>query len=407
MSSSDLGGRIRDLLLGGQGSRTVVLALLLILLAGLLVASLIFVLYSRSPRGRLASLTQDRATATAAGGGGWLVQILAVTLLIVGFAAGNASLERPSTCAQCHTDELVFASVAETEHADLECADCHRPRGAVWPARQVMTFARWTYVNAANGNKEPEPRPGSVTSSRCLDCHDEITERTVARGGIKVRHADFVEQLYGCRDCHNVSSHPGALAEPTEPTMEKCLPCHDGVTASSECETCHAEDVGRPSRPDAPLPKVELTEAGQYASCYVCHQEDACNSCHGIRMPHPEEWATRHMRDGFTRRDLCWRCHYSGDQIFVPSSESCSCHGLPGTMHGGELWIREHGLQATGQKAGENAECFLCHGGALCGYCHDESYAGRYNPLPAGYDTYRPSPSAQPPADGGIQPLWP
>ncbi|MCZ7661566.1 MAG: hypothetical protein M5U22_00780 [Thermoleophilia bacterium] len=401
----NLGGRIRDLLLSGQGSRGIILAMVLLLLAGLLVATLVFALYARSSRGRLAALTQTRAT--SARGGRWVLQMVAVGLLALAFVAGNHVLERPSTCAQCHGNEVLFTSVAESPHQGIDCAACHRSRGITWPAQQLVTYVRWTYVHASGGNKEPDPRPGSVDSATCLDCHEEITHITVQRGGIKVRHADFVDRVYGCRDCHNSVSHPGVLRDPTSPTMARCLPCHDGTTASSECDTCHAEDLGRPASLDQQLPKVELTAAQQYDTCYQCHEEQKCTSCHGIRMPHPEDWKDTHMRAGFTKRTVCFRCHYEGDQIFVRSNESCSCHGLLGAQHGGTAWIAEHGLEATGQKVGENAECYLCHGGGFCDKCHPASYKERYNPLPAGYDTYRSSPSQQPRPDGRPQPLWP
>jgi len=107
-------------------------------------------------------------------------------------------------------------------------------------------------------------------------------------------------------------------------------------------------------------------------------------------MPHPQGWAeadptalpveSRHQREGFANRDACFRCHYDGDDIFVGSEKSCSCHGLLGTMHGGKAWIREHSLQATGQKTGQFADCRLCHGGNWCAYCHPPAYNELLNP---------------------------
>ncbi len=406
MNLAAIGDRIRDQLLSGEGSRGVILAMVFLLLAGLLVAALVFVLYSRSTRGRLATLTQQRAT--SARGARWILHFAALAMLVLAFLGGNQILERPSTCAQCHTNEALFTSVPATPHDAIACAACHRPRGVTWPGQQLVTYIRWAYVHAAEGNKEPKPRPGSVDSATCLECHDQIARVIVQRGGIKVRHSDFIDRVYGCRDCHNIVTHPGVLKDPTEPTMGKCLPCHDGTTASSQCDTCHTEDLGRPTALDAPLPKVTLSAEQEYGTCYQCHEEQKCTSCHGIRMPHPSDWKDTHMRDGFTQRTVCWRCHYKDDQIFVPSNESCSCHGLQGSMHGGTAWIAEHGLQATGKKVGENSECFLCHSATLCDKCHAASYKDRYNPLPPGYDTYRASPSRpEPSPDGRPQPLWP
>jgi hypothetical protein len=125
-------------------------------------------------------------------------------------------------------------------------------------------------------------------------------------------------------------------------------------------------------------------------------------------MPHPEGWSSEdgrwgrsgvfHAREGFADRELCWRCHFSNDRPFerpasragfLSTSDGCTCHGAFGPMHGGEAWIAEHGLQATGRKTGELAECYMCHDGRyFCDMCHEPSMKERYNPR-NGPDNYR------------------
>jgi hypothetical protein len=175
--------------------------------------------------------------------------------------------------------------------------------------------------------------------------------------------------------------------------MDKCTRCHDGKTASRECTVCHTQDVALDTD-ISQYTKVPIAVTSR--SCYRCHAERGCTSCHGVLMPHPEDWMKPspaggppgHARDGFVQRQTCFRCHFAPGQPFVASNESCTCHGLLGRMHGGEPWVKEHGLQATGQKPGSNARCFDCHTSALCSGCHPESYLQRYNPV-SGEDSYQ------------------
>jgi hypothetical protein len=55
--------------------------------------------------------------------------------------------------------------------------------------------------------------------------------------------------------------------------------------------------------------------------------------------------------------------------------------------------VREHGLQATGQKTGTLADCGPCHGPAkdFCVFCHEASIVERYAPR-VGPDNYSASP---------------
>jgi hypothetical protein len=190
--------------------------------------------------------------------------------------------------------------------------------------------------------------------------------------------------------------------------MDDCVSCHDGEAASSDCETCHIADELEVASNTAKLPKLKDVDS---SNCYGCHDETPCLRCHGITMPHPEGWAPNdggpgisgsHARQGFTDRELCWRCHYSNGQPFVrpasnggftQTSDGCTCHGSFGTMHGGEAWVAEHGLQATGQKTGAEASCYDCHDARyLCDQCHDPSMKERYNPQPGPDDYVRDMP---------------
>ena len=389
---NDFRNSLRDLLSGGQqGSPNLVLALVIALLIGLVVAVVVYVLYMSSTRGRIRSATAQRATARRGATVG--LQVLAVVLFGALVFATGRYLERPSTCAQCHSDPKYADSVEQSPHQGVECAECHHQTGVTGQARDFATYVRWvgTYVGE---RKEPTVEAGSVGNGPCLGCHDEIRAGSVVRGGIRVRHSDFLDAGWSCRECHNSTGHPDVVIEPSTPTMEKCLPCHDGVNAPSDCDTCHTEEVGTPSYQPDELPKVVLEGADAEQSCYQCHDAATeCTFCHGSQMPHPVDWATpgvngNHMRQGFADRESCWRCHYGEGGVFTPGYQFCNqCHALQSaTPHGDtKAWVRDHGAQAVGAAPGEYAMCFGCHSGNLCDNCHPPEYGQRYNPVGGGY----------------------
>lgn len=376
------------LILSGDSGRLALVAAVLV--TGLLVLTVAAMVYSRStPKGRVRRLLDQRAeSASGSDNSVWVTRIGVPLLFIAALVTGNLYAERPATCAQCHTSGKEAAALEQSAHAGVGCMKCHTPGGATGAVRRNVTYVRW-FVTWMLLQQEPEPASGSVGDAACLRCHRAQTRGTITARGIRVRHEDFLEAGSRCRDCHNSIAHPNAVKEPSVPSMDACVVCHDGTTASSECDLCHVRDVA--IKPEEERGYGKLTVSGDRDSCYGCHNEAPCIQCHGVRMPHPAGWSPRdrvdpglgHARDGFAKREICWRCHFETGKPFVPSDEACSCHGLFGTMHNGASWVREHGLQATGVRGGGKADCFFCHGGDLCDRCHPSSYRERYAPNPS------------------------
>lgn len=390
MSLQDLIVQLREALSGGQVSGGLVVLFVVVVMVLIVLVTLFYALYLSSTRGRLDSLLDEQTQ----GARRWslVTRLAAVVLVVVALVGVDRFVERSSGCITCHGQKTHAASLEESPHNGVECSECHSPTGPSGPARQLVSFVRWNYVYAAEDGV-PDLRPGSVGSSACLRCHKSVEEGVAERGGIRVRHSDFIDQGYKCRECHNSVSHPKMVLEPTDPTMDKCLVCHDGVQAPTECSLCHTGDISDVAKYER-LPVVKIEVA--WDSCYSCHPKTNCSWCHGTVMPHPPEWgiaekggAGGHARPGFANRDVCWRCHFDEGRPFEPPASGCgSCHGLMGTQHGGTPWIREHGLQATGRKPGVFADCFSCHVSALCDYCHSVEYRQMYNPV-IGEDQYQ------------------
>lgn len=378
--------------LTGGGISAILVPLVLIAVFIILVVVVLYALYLRTPRGRVEALFDERASQGDTNR--WPVRLTIVLFVVMGAVFLSYQMNQPAQCASCHTEVDYAATLAESTHAGVSCLSCHSQPGAVGRVAAVATYARWIFVYGST-KSEPEPRTGTVSSDRCLTCHREITGGTTVRDGIRVRHSDFLDTGIGCRDCHNSVAHGDEVTQPSTPAMNKCLMCHDGDTASSECELCHVDDPATYVTRAVTLPTVRNLDTG---NCYACHDEQPCVSCHGVTMPHPANWGPNdggpgqsgsHPYEGFKNRDVCWRCHFAPDAPMRPAAESCDeCHQLFGQMHGGEAWIDEHWRQATGVKPGGEAQCFDCHGDYLCDQCHPPSYREKYNPV-VGFNDYQ------------------
>ncbi len=392
MSVQELIFSIRTSLSGGGVSTVLVVVLAAIAVIIAIVAGIFYALYLSSPRGRVGTLLQGKASRRSRPAS-WVTRLFIVAVIVLTVIAAEWYMGRTQTCIQCHKKSGHVAALAESTHEQVACLSCHRPPGLTGVVRQWFDYARWLYVYGAT---KQVPRPEGrtiVENGSCLRCHQAVLKGTSVFNGIRVRHSDFLEEGATCEECHNAVAHPQAVLRANEPTMDTCLRCHDGKTASYECDTCHSKDAAANSDISR-YPKIAL--AGGSDSCYACHAEEACTICHGVKMPHPENWVAGpvngtsypgHAREGFAQRELCARCHFASGTPFVADDASCACHGLFGRQHGGAAWVKEHGLQATGAKPGEFSACFDCHSNGFCSACHPSSYNDLYAPV-GGNDTY-------------------
>lgn len=389
---------------GGAGANTGTIVVVAVVIVAVLftLGAVMFVAYTRSPRGRIDALLDARAEDTTVSK--WPVRVTVLLLFALGMFGIDYYADRPATCGQCHSGSNYATTLKESPHRQVSCLSCHGGSGAAAGLQTTAKYARWILVYSST-KKDPKPTGGSVGAQSCLQCHSAVRKGVAEANGIRVRHSDFLELGAQCRDCHNSIAHGDLVGERTSPSMDDCVPCHDGKTASYECSTCHIKDELQAAA-DKRIPKMKEVESG---NCYSCHDEKPCLRCHGITMPHPKGWAPgdggpgnsgSHALEGFTDRELCWRCHYSNGQPFkrpatmggfTQTPDGCTCHGSFGNMHGGEAWVKEHGLQATGQKTGVEAECAMCHNvDQLCVQCHDASMVKRYAPT-SGPDNYQRS----------------
>ncbi len=238
-----------------------------------------------------------------------LAERLAATVLVVaavGVFYGVTSTS--SFCGTtCHGMAARNESWTKSSHTAVACVRCHEGVPVVSAVSALFTRSHSVYAQVTG---QVAPGGSSVPASRCLGCHAAIEHGVVvSKTGLAMSHEQVIAQGSTCDDCHGQQGH---TTKNTRPTMASCLRCHDGTKASAACVTCHrtvAQSIAGVIT-DTRFGKVRLANK---PTCEGCHAQTSCDNCHGIRMPHPDNFADPklHARPAaFSGKDkVCYRCH--------------------------------------------------------------------------------------------------
>ncbi len=319
-------------------------------------------------------------------------------LMVAGLALSaawfaTAWAESSETCRGCH------ATPAKTggEHENIGCAQCHRQPGVLGALRYAVDYGSMLWSGYAV-EEAPAPRGVRLESWSCLRCHRSVLDISrEASAPVRVGHAHLLSAGFECADCHETAGHRESISGRPVAIMERCLRCHDGEHAASECDVCH---TGRPSDVASGWRRTTPVAVGMGGTCRGCHsagQERECIACHGgLEMPHPAGWAfgSGHVYDGFVNQARCSLCHKPppaglspsphGSPVGVYGGAFCNrCHTFPSPHGDTARWIRTHGPASRGvvidQPAcdpchgpGHVQQCYVCHLEGTCRDCHDE-----------------------------------
>lgn len=282
---------------------------------------------------------------------------LGITLAVIAaiWLAAGYSTSQTVVCAGCHTSEP--HAISETAglvdpHADASCVGCHEPGGLFGHYVVSVPFRALHFVD---GVVEPSLQPGygRPTQSGCLSCHRrDVIGTTISEArGLKMSHKEPLEAAAACLDCHR---YEGGIVSQHNAGMNPCLRCHDSRQASSECSTCHdrqAAAAARARSTDFASAQVEQVRCGG------CHDERReCDPCHGVRMPHDEEFmAYAHARAATVD-------FWFGDG---KTCQGSTCHTetrRPCTQCHGPMLGRGHGPALVGpHKVADGVSCNRCH----------------------------------------------
>lgn len=307
-------------------------------------------------------------------------------------AAPHAALEGTTQCLQCHAsrgskegmDEKCLACHKEVAwmrtakrglHARVtqkNCASCHPDHGG-----RDFVLVEWSEGSAAkfDHGRAGFALEGKHAQLECAQCHKPALQKSPAAALVKKkdRTKSWMGLQTACLDCHS-DPHRGQLGR-------ECARCHSqsawkpaggfdhaktafpltGAHAKVECAKCHAapqvvkttDAKGQPVPEWKPLP---------HADCVSCHKDPhagrfkgACAKCHttadwkAINRTGFDHDATRYPLRGKHALVACEKCH----DPKVPGSNKprfAQCLDCHRDAHAG-----------TATLAGKAADCAACH----------------------------------------------
>ncbi len=202
-----------------------------------------------------------------------------------------------------------------------------------------------------------------LTANECSRCHLQVPD-TVTYRGARFQHEAHVRQVGDCESCHTPYAdhgklawgkeacaqchssavpipHPKGFREQMGQVVKKagfdaCLECHNTAQTREQCTPCHS---GGPQR-EIEWQGMKLSHrnhAKHDIECTVCHTEldqhgglalkpADCNDCHGVTMPHPDDFVETHGQLFEAHRlelETCSTCHEGG----MPGEFCQTCHG--------------------------------------------------------------------------------
>lgn len=270
----------------------------------------------------------------------------------------------PIVCSVCHASQA--SATDATAHADMDCYACHLANGA-WgfPEQKTEELLRM-YPAALIGRGLTRPAAATARSA-CLDCHEDILQDVTEGTRLSIDHRVCTPEPT-CDGCHAGAAHGTSLRWQLGPVMEECVACHSEKGAAITCDSCHTADEDR--RPaDAAKGPWQVTHGpnwqkthglGDVGSCVTCHPSDYCTRCHGVAVPHPQDFGGTHGTLAIEKPAVCTRCHAS-------RKDFCdSCHTME--MPHPKGFLVEH---STIAKSRTDARCFHCHADTDCALCHE------------------------------------
>jgi c(7)-type cytochrome triheme protein len=237
---------------------------------------------------------------------------------------------------------------------DMDCTDCHDAAETSVRSSDILVPVGLEGEETCANCHDMEEGADADPPSACSTCHTDAYKPTFPDGvarhetdkalnkpasmvfpapRLKMNHKIHVDNKIACSTCHgDLKDVQVATRDNALPLMGKCLECHDGSTAPSECRTCHV------SRADGRLVSTYGTEllkpAGHYrmdahddnylkthaqtargdeAYCSQCHEENYCLKCHnGVSRPlkiHPNNWILIHPVSARRNNPTCTSCH--------------------------------------------------------------------------------------------------
>lgn len=287
------------------------------------------------------------------------IAVLAVLLVVPGFARGQTP---QSSCVTCHSalpDKLgqpaqLFSSDVHHDEG-LGCADCHGgdPKDptldAMSPAKGFRGAPKKTQIPdfCARCHSNPDYMRKYNPSLRT----DQFSEYLTSVHGRRLKKGDT--KVAACVDCHSVHDIR-AVTDPRAPVFV--------ANVAKTCAHCHA-DAAYMKGYDIPTNQFALYEKSVHAATLASGDTSAptCTTCHGNHGATPPGVSSV--------ANVCGTCHAFNQQLFEksPHQAAFAAMGLPGCV---QCHSNHEIVKPTDDwvGVGEHAVCIQCHSKGDKGY---------------------------------------
>lgn len=284
-----------------------------------------------------------------------------VATILVAFASSAIVGTYPIACGRCHASAGFVEATEQSAHAAQSCTRCHGSGGPV--ARLAfgsrVVFGMVLHLTPVGGRSVAH-----VPDPTCTGCHESAMEGVIYANGRRILHEECARGST-CTDCHSTTAHGTQIAWPRTAQMDGCLECHATEDVFEGCDTCHDPRTPRERLGTGPWVNThgagwQTTHGmGDGTTCAACHPDGYCVRCHGIDLPHGDDFINRHSTDANADPAACDSCH--DRETFCRD-----CHGIE-MPHPASFATDHPGLVETG---GEEA-CRRCHTQKDCDTCHE------------------------------------
>jgi len=305
-------------------------------------------------------------------------------------------------CTQCHNlanrnvtpSPGIIIDHAVHEDGEIHCTVCHNRTAHVEDFELTLTDP--------NTGEPNQPHEDFMLMTACFRCHtltDESPAGIPAPGACAACHtpdfelkppnhfeADFYPRGHADMALEDIAAKEEALSEgePGEESEEgTATPEGEGEEGSDESMLGIAKAYASEGElsEDAPMYErlAHMPKVAAVGYCSTCHVESRfCMDCHGMEMPHPEEFKTKtHPELVASKPEKCELCHTSVDPAFCDT-----CHH--GTASNWEYnpevaWGQQQHAEAV-RTNGVPGCLEACHDVNYCKACHDA-----VNPVPSSH----------------------
>jgi hypothetical protein len=304
-------------------------------------------------------------------------------------------------CTQCHSPnrvvtprEGIIIDHAAHEENEVHCTACHNriahpeddwePK-LIDPAtgekshkhQDFMTMTACFRCHTLTGEA---PEGGIAAPGGCASCHPadfELKPKTHAATDFYPRgHADLaLEEIGGAEATGEAAEQDSSVEGTTTESSEGTETVSTTATAAETKPEAEEADSREDEKDDHVLDLVHVDDVNQCSTCHVV--ETFCMDCHGMEMPHSDEFKTKSHPDLVkTRFDKCELCHEPAKTSFCET-----CH------HGTSVdWEFDPKVKWQAQ----HAKAVVARGVEPClGACHEQSYCvechTRLKPVPTSH----------------------